>query len=224
MMRSIFIFILSHGTLVGHSVSFFCFFRYSLSKSILPTLQNPTQVSFGWNHTCALDHTGVVCWGRNSEGQIDVPTLSNPTQISLRGSVSCALDDSGVVCWGRNEYGQTDVPSLSNPTQVSLGLNHSCALDDAGVVCWGFNNNGETDVPELSFTFDEDDADADVTSAVLDIDGNGSVDALTDGLMVLRYLFGLRGQGLINGAIADNAMRTEAADVEAYIQSLMPSF
>ena len=59
---------------------------------------------------------------------------------------------------------------------------------------------------------------------ILDIDANGSVDALTDGLMVLRYLFGLRGQGLINGAIADNAMRTEAADVEAYIQSLMPSF
>ena len=59
---------------------------------------------------------------------------------------------------------------------------------------------------------------------ILDIDANGSVDALTDALMVLRYLFGLRGQGLINGAIADNAMRTEAADVEAYIQSLMPDF
>jgi hypothetical protein len=59
---------------------------------------------------------------------------------------------------------------------------------------------------------------------ILDIDADGRVDALTDALVILRYLFGLRGQALINGAIADNAMRTDAADVEAYIQSLMPSF
>jgi hypothetical protein len=42
--------------------------------------------------------------------------------------------------------------------------------------------------------------------------------------MVLRYLFGLRGQGLISNGTASDAMRTEAADVEAYIQSLMPDF
>ena len=59
---------------------------------------------------------------------------------------------------------------------------------------------------------------------ILDIDADGNVDALTDGLIIIRYLFGLRGQALINGAIADNALRTEAADVEAYIQSLMPGF
>ena len=27
-------------------------------------------VSAGEDHTCALDDTGVVCWGRNLEGQI----------------------------------------------------------------------------------------------------------------------------------------------------------
>jgi hypothetical protein len=59
---------------------------------------------------------------------------------------------------------------------------------------------------------------------ILDIDANGSVDALTDGLMVLRYLFGLRGQGLISNGTASDAMRTEADDIEAYIQSLMPGF
>ena len=59
---------------------------------------------------------------------------------------------------------------------------------------------------------------------ILDIDADGNVDALTDGLIILRYLFNLRGDNLVNGAVAENAMRTEAADVEAYIQSLMPSF
>ena len=59
---------------------------------------------------------------------------------------------------------------------------------------------------------------------ILDIDADGNVDVLTDGLIILRYLFGLRGDNLINTAIAEGAMRTEAADVEAYIQSLMPEF
>ena len=57
---------------------------------------------------------------------------------------------------------------------------------------------------------------------ILDIDANGSVDALTDGLIILRYLFNLRGDSLVNGALGDNAMRTNSADVAAYIQSLMP--
>jgi hypothetical protein len=55
-----------------------------------------------------------------------------------------------------------------------------------------------------------------------DIDGNGQADALTDGLMLLRYLFNLRGNALISGAVAGDATRTTATDIEAYIVSLMP--
>jgi hypothetical protein len=57
---------------------------------------------------------------------------------------------------------------------------------------------------------------------ILDIDANGSFDALSDGLIILRYAFGLRGDNLITGAISENAMRTNAADIEAYIESLIP--
>ena len=59
--------------------------------------------------------------------------------------------------------------------------------------------------------------------AVLDIDGNGAVDALTDGLLVLRYLFGLTGNSLIAGVVAEDATRTTAEEIEAYLASLMPS-
>ncbi|MEO8135454.1 MAG: hypothetical protein ABI831_15910 [Betaproteobacteria bacterium] len=62
---------------------------------------------------------------------------------------------------------------------------------------------------------------ADVNS-ILDIDANNQFDALTDGLMIIRYLFGLRGNSLIAGAIGPNATRTQAAAIEAYIQSLIP--
>jgi hypothetical protein len=63
---------------------------------------------------------------------------------------------------------------------------------------------------------------ADSTASVADIDGSGNVDALTDGLLLLRYLFGLRGDSLVSGAIAGSATRTTAADVEAYIVSMIP--
>ncbi|MEO8132496.1 MAG: RHS repeat-associated core domain-containing protein, partial [Betaproteobacteria bacterium] len=52
---------------------------------------------------------------------------------------------------------------------------------------------------------------------LLDIDGNGQADALTDGLMIIRYLFGLRGASLIGGAVGPGATRTTAPAVETLL-------
>lgn len=56
---------------------------------------------------------------------------------------------------------------------------------------------------------------------LLDVDGNTQKDAATDGLLLLRYLFGLRGESLVAGALGVDATKT-AAQIEQYIQSLMP--
>ena len=56
-----------------------------------------------------------------------------------------------------------------------------------------------------------------------DIDGNGTIDALTDGLLTLRYLFGLQGDTLINGVVASDATRTTADEIEAHLETLMPA-
>ena len=63
----------------------------------------------------------------------------------------------------------------------------------------------------------------DMLGDLVDIDGNDRVDALTDGLIILRYLFGLRGDVLINGVIASDATVTSADGVGAKMESLMPS-
>ena len=55
-----------------------------------------------------------------------------------------------------------------------------------------------------------------------DIDGNGDIDALTDGLLTLRYLFGLQGDTLINGVVAGDATRKTAEEIEAHLETLMP--
>ena len=56
-----------------------------------------------------------------------------------------------------------------------------------------------------------------------DIDGNGDIDALTDGLLTLRYLFGLQGDTLINGVVASDATRKTAEEIEAHLKTLMPA-
>lgn len=49
-----------------------------------------------------------------------------------------------------------------------------------------------------------------------DIDGNGKAEPLTDGLLMIRYLFGFRGNALTNGAIGSGAKRSPA-QIEAYL-------
>lgn len=55
-----------------------------------------------------------------------------------------------------------------------------------------------------------------------DIDASGSTDALTDGLLLLRYLFGLRGGMLVADATDPSAARSEGGAVGDYINSYMP--
>ena len=56
----------------------------------------------------------------------------------------------------------------------------------------------------------------------LDIDGDAESKPLTDGLLLIRYLFGFSGDSLISGAIGDGAERDTAEEVEAYIKERIP--
>ncbi len=56
----------------------------------------------------------------------------------------------------------------------------------------------------------------------LDIDGDGQYRFGTDGVLILRYLLGLRGGALVAGAVAGGAARSSAPDIEAYLQLLVP--
>ena len=54
-------------------------------------------------------------------------------------------------------------------------------------------------------------------SAALDIDGDGKALPLTDGLLIIRYLFGFSGDALVQGAIAADAKIKQATEVEAQL-------
>ncbi len=52
-----------------------------------------------------------------------------------------------------------------------------------------------------------------------DVDANGQVNALTDGLLILRAGFGMTGPKLTTGALAPNATRTDPAAILAFINA-----
>lgn len=57
--------------------------------------------------------------------------------------------------------------------------------------------------------------------AQLDIDLDGQTNATTDGLLVLRYLLGLRGEALVRGATAPNGTRRDANEIAAHLSTLL---
>lgn len=81
----------------------------------VPTVDRATNVVAGRAHTCAVQTTGVVCWGFNLNGQLGRgDTTTDPAPVTLAGT----------------------------PTAVTLGTTHSCFVVDGVTSCTGKNSNG----------------------------------------------------------------------------------
>ncbi len=105
--------------------------------------------------------------------------------------------------------GQDD-PNSDGPQQYKIIT--ALAVSDDTV----FNDNNPDDISVVNL-----DNDSTGGSINIDIDGNGIDDALTDGLLILRYLFGSRGAALIDGAVdTAGCTRCTAAEIEAYLDSI----
>lgn len=145
---------------------------------------------------------------------------------------------------GNNADDDDDGDSLSDSAEANLGtnpllidsdsdgvdddldalpLNSSETKDTDGD---GIGNNADPDDDNDGFSDDEElTAGTDPLSAsscpgcfTWDIDGDGEAKALTDGLLVIRHLFGFVGESLTGGAIGIDAERTAAAEVTNYLQ------
>lgn len=63
----------------------------------------------------------------------------------------------------------------------------------------------------------------DGATSMLDADGNGSVDTLTDGILILRYFAGFTGEQLTASAVGTGATRTTGAQVIAFLDGFRPT-
>jgi hypothetical protein len=130
-----------------------------------------------------------------TNGKITI-SLLNPTQVSPTGSGNILEIDFTVAA---------DAPTDSTTT-IDL---RSARL--------GFDNTDDETVLGDSLLGD---GTVTVAAGGIDIDANGVADALTDGVLLVRDLFGFSGNALINGAVAGNATRTTAAEIQTYISQI----
>ena len=57
---------------------------------------------------------------------------------------------------------------------------------------------------------------------LLEADGNGEMDALTDGILVLRFLFQFTGDALVGGGvIPPDCTRCTAEEIDAFLKELL---
>ena len=71
----------------------------------------------------------------------------------------------------------------------------------------------------ITLTHAQDDRDENIS--ILDVDANGEVDALTDGLLILRSMFGLTDEALATGVIdLTNCTECDAEGIDSYITSI----
>ena len=116
------------------------------------------------------------------------------------------------------------VNTFANDWDVD-GNNEADALSDGLLIlryAFGLRGDSLTDgaiSPNSPYSDSEVLSRIENTMSYADVDGNGEVDALSDGLIILRYLFGIQGDTLIDGTISPDATRTSIEEVVAYLEN-----
>ena len=116
----------------------------------------------------------------------------------------------GLYTWDMDSNGEADAL-----TDGLLMLRYSFGLRDESLTADAIS-------PNSTMTASEVETRIALMTVISDIDGNTEVDALTDGLLLLRYLFGLRNDSLVSDVIGSGASRTSSVDVTVYLDSKMP--
>ncbi|MCX6126152.1 MAG: hypothetical protein NTV34_15580, partial [Proteobacteria bacterium] len=135
---------------VGGANKVLCWGSSTKGQLNIPELHNPSLLSAGEFHTCALEETKkITCWGDNKFGQLHSPTTTvSVTKIVSGDRYSCALDSGSVRCWG-NQFrpGQSiSIPPLENPTDLVSGKDQLCAKENGKAVCWSQEFDGTLSV------------------------------------------------------------------------------
>ena len=148
------------------------------------------------------------------------------TLTQLVGSNFEAVDESGLQLTADSGQAKQPVPLSPPPPGANYDIDndgHCDALTDGLLIIrWMFGIRGtaltgNALAPGAMRNASEVETYLGQLGAALDADGDGTADALTDGLLILRRLFGLSGTPLVAGATATGATRTTAEAIAAFI-------
>ena len=139
----------------------------------VPKLSNPKQIfsNYSGSQVCAIDDTGLVCWGADSAGQASLLAFDG---ISAGFGNTCIIVNGKSNCWGKASQSINDGSKAPRDLgknglyQIGLGSNFACGLNTRSgdlISCWGSNatvikeasNNGLSEpfekLPNISVGF-----------------------------------------------------------------------
>ena len=142
-------------------------------------------------------------------------TTTNDSNISSQQAVVVTVVDSAEqaiyrTTWDFDGNGQGDAL-----TDGMLLVRYEFDLRDSVMVEGAVAENSPLSHTEIQLNLDE-------AKDIADINGDGQVRALSDGLLLLRHLFGLGGNRLVKDAVYSQGSRQTPEDIAAYINSYMP--
>ena len=129
------------------------------------------------------------------------------------GSWSCAAPDPGACDLGPLVTLDQDGDGRADPlTDGALVVRYLEGLSGGELIAGVLGPEAtRTDPAEVSDYLD------DGWINVFDVDANGRAEASTDGMLILRYLFGFTGDALVAGVIDPEGFRTDASEIEAFL-------
>jgi hypothetical protein len=165
----------------------------------------PQGPDFGVNRYTAgnQDASGVAM---DDDGAFIVTWTSESQDGSLGGVFARRFDAAGLAS---SDEIQVNTYTVDAQADSAIGLSGDGAL---AVVAWESAEQDGSGGGVFAQRLE--------SPAVLDIDGNGTIGALTDGLLVLRFLFGFTGTTLTAGVVGQGCTRCDGAAIAAYLQSL----
>ena len=134
--------------------------------------------------------------------------------VTLQNALSVSAN-FGQAAYGAITLDVDDNKRVDALTDGILIVRYLFGLTGAALVNGAVGTNANRTNPQQLVMFLDD------IEPMLDVDGNGQVDALTDGVLIVRYLFGIRGGNLTQGTLGAGATRN-GAQIEAYLSSLIP--
>lgn len=164
-------------------------------------------VSAGAQFTCALMTSGTIkCWGDNQAAMMGNGTEGNET-TATRYTAGVSLS---------SPLNVSDRATVAATVDGTIIARYLSGIGGAALV-QGVDATGSlrTDAEQMATYLD-------TIRPLLDIDGNGEFNPLTDGLLLIRYLLGQRDAALITGAVGNGATRTTAATIQAYLATIIP--
>ncbi len=194
--------------------------RASATRSISGSLPN----SRGWNIGDASPETNASWQNlggspRNAafNGRIDELQLYD--RALTADEVGALHASGGVLCL-------PPLPSLDVDANVQ-GPAYAATTDGLLVLRYLLGLNGDALTANALGTGATRDAAGVITYLdgarwMLDVDDDGLYGLDTDALLILRYLFGFRGEALVTGAVGADAGRSTAAAIEAFLAALTP--